>query len=135
MKVSIKAIWRDDLKQGKGNYVSDNQLLNQMDYSFSKQKDYAVTLPEEMIAAAYSACFNMTLTLLLTQGSYKIEELETNCEITYNNEVIVQADLEIMAVISGLDNTIFQQVVAQAKQMCPIGNSFNFPTIYRALLK
>jgi len=65
---SSNAVWRGDLKTGKGQIKLGSGAF-QGDYSFpSRFENGEGTNPEELIAAAHAGCFSMALAAALTQA-------------------------------------------------------------------
>ncbi|MGO3706501.1 MAG: OsmC family peroxiredoxin [Mesonia hippocampi] len=128
MKTTIKATWENTLKKGEGSFSSENTLMDGMNYHFTKRPNKAATTPEEFLAAAYSACYNMTLAMVLSENNHTPKCLETHCHIDYDMDNIKAAEIEITATIDNLEEEEFLELAAQAKKLCPIGNSFAFPS-------
>ena len=64
-----QAHWEGDLKRGKGTVSTESGVLDQQPYGFNTRFEGAKgTNPEELIAAAHSACFSMALSLMLTEA-------------------------------------------------------------------
>src|SRR5262249_12254690 len=62
MKRQAFAEWKGNLQQGTGTVSSTSGVLKSTPYSFrSRFADGTETNPEELIAAAHSACFSMAL--------------------------------------------------------------------------
>ncbi|MGH7792065.1 MAG: OsmC family peroxiredoxin, partial [Thermodesulfobacteriota bacterium] len=58
MKRKASAVWKGDLKNGKGAISTDSGVLSNTQYSFSTRfEDGRGTNPEELIAAAHAGCF------------------------------------------------------------------------------
>lgn len=135
MEAKIKSIWKDSLKKGTGLLGSDNKLMDGMGYHFMKRRNKEATLPEEFLAAAYSTCFNMTLAMLLTNENYVINELNTDCIITYDADNVTGSDLSVVGNVVNISEEKFHELALVAKTQCPIGKSFIFPTKLNILLK
>ena len=66
-----QAHWEGDLKRGKGTVSTESGVLDQQPYGFNTRFEGAKgTNPEELIAAAHSACFSMALSLMLTEAGH-----------------------------------------------------------------
>lgn len=131
MKTTVTANWTDSLKRGKGEFQSDNPLLNKVPYSFMKRSSGDVTLPEEFLAAAHAACFNMTMAMLLSQKQYTIESLDTACTISYDSDQVTHSELEVSVKVEGLSDDELQAIATEAKQLCPIGQAYSFPSSFK----
>lgn len=59
IKRKASAVWRGDLKAGKGTISTESGTLKEAQYSFSTRSENGVgTNPEELIAAAHAGCFS-----------------------------------------------------------------------------
>ncbi|MFD0701432.1 OsmC family peroxiredoxin [Myroides pelagicus] len=128
MKATISANWSESFKKGEGVYTSENPLLNGVTYHFMNRPNKQAVLPEEFLAAAYSGCFNMTLAMLLTTEKYEITSLDTSCDIHYDENKLLKAVLNVQAKVATIDKITFEETAKKAKQLCPIGQGFAFPT-------
>src|SRR5471030_2824719 len=83
MKRKASAIWKGDLKSGKGNISTDSGVLKDTQYSFSTRFENGVgTNPEELIAAAHAGCFTMALSGQLTSVEHAPDSIETTATVT-----------------------------------------------------
>lgn len=127
MNQKINAIWSGSFKKGAGKFTSENPLMNNMDFHFMKRANKNATLPEEFLAAAYSACFNMTMVMLLSKENYTIRTLDTDCTITYGADCVTGAELSLIGEVEEISADKFQELAKEAKLQCPVGKSFTFP--------
>jgi len=69
MKRKASAVWKGDLKSGRGMISTDSGVLSNTQYSFSTRfEDGIGTNPEELIAAAHAGCFSMALSAQLANA-------------------------------------------------------------------
>jgi len=88
------AVWQGTGKEGKGHLSTQSNVLNKTQYSFSTRfEDGIGTNPEELIGAAHAGCFTMKLSFILSAAGFVPEQLETNCEITFENGSVTQSKL------------------------------------------
>lgn len=121
MKRKATAVWNGSLKEGKGKLTTESSVLNQTPYSFKMRfEDEKGTNPEELIAAAHSGCFTMQLSANLTEKNFTPVELETKCEITFENGSVTKSHLILVAKVPGISEEKFNEVVKNAKENCPI---------------
>ena len=86
MKRSASAVWRGNLKTGKGSLSTDSTVLKDTQYSFTSRFESGVgTNPEELIAAAHAGCFTMALSAGLDQAGFTAESLITTAALTLEN--------------------------------------------------
>jgi osmotically inducible protein OsmC len=66
-----KAVWRGTGHDGGGSVSTDYGVLIGTPYSFrARFEDEKGTNPEELIAAAHTGCFSMTLAFVLQGAGY-----------------------------------------------------------------
>lgn len=136
MNATIKAVWSDNFKKGSGIFSSVNPLMHEMNFHFMQRPNKKATLPEELLAAAYSSCFSMTLAMLLTKENFTINRIETECNVEYNNDKVTNATLSVHSNLSDkIDEIKFKEIATQAKELCPISKGFNFPTQLNVLFE
>ncbi|MBA2668907.1 MAG: OsmC family peroxiredoxin, partial [Gemmatimonadetes bacterium] len=85
--------------------------------------------PEELIAAAHAACFNMALSFQLTGAGFPPEELITTAVLTMEQEgvhwSITAVRLELTGNVPGISEEKFQDLVEAAKSGCPVSKALN----------
>jgi osmotically inducible protein OsmC len=120
------AIWQGSGKKGKGHLSTQSTVLNKTQYSFSSRfEDGIGTNPEELIAAAHSGCFSMKLSFNLTEVDHPPTELQTDCEITFEDGAIKQSKLILRAKVEGISEEKFAELVKDAELNCPISKLLN----------
>ena len=133
MKRNATAVWNGTIKEGSGHLTTQSTTLNKTQYSFNSRFDNGVgTNPEELMAAAHAGCFNMKLSLDLTEKGYTPDTLETSSTITLDNGVITSSDLVLTAKIPGISADEFQQIVTGAKENCPVSKAYRMNITVKA---
>src|SRR5258708_3598584 len=81
MKRKASAVWRGDVKTGKGSLSTESTVLEDAQYSFSTRFENGIgTNPEELLAAAHAACFAMAVSSQLGKVGLRLEKLAaTEC--------------------------------------------------------
>jgi len=126
MKRRATAVWQGGGKTGKGHLTTQSTALNKTQYSFGSRFEEGVgTNPEELIAAAHSGCFSMKLSFNLEAAGFIPDQLETKCEINFENGVLTESHLILSATIKGIDQAKFAELVADAEANCPISKVLN----------
>ena len=126
MDRSATSIWQGGGKDGKGNLTTQSSVLDKTQYSFgSRFENGPGTNPEELIAAAHAGCFNMKLSFVLGNHGFIPDQLETTCVVTIDDGTVVSSKLKLLAKIEGIDQSTFQESVADAKENCPISKVLN----------
>jgi len=83
MKRKASAVWRGDLKAGKGTISTESGTLKETQYSFSTRFENGVgTNPEELIAAAHAGCFSMAFSAELGKAGITPESIHTTATIS-----------------------------------------------------
>jgi osmotically inducible protein OsmC len=87
-----------------------------------------VTSPEELIAAAHSACYAMQLSALIARAGATPESLDVDAVVTLRPDPaggfrITTVDLIVRANVAGLDEPTFVEVAEAAKQQCPVSKA------------
>jgi osmotically inducible protein OsmC len=120
------AVWQGTGKEGKGHLSTQSNVLNKTQYSFSTRfEDGIGTNPEELIGAAHAGCFSMKLSFILSAAGFVPEQLETNCEITFENGSVTQSKLILNAKVAGVEPAQFEAMVKDAETNCPISKLLN----------
>jgi len=119
------AIWKGNLKDGKGAISTDSGVLSKTQYSFSTRfENGRGTNPEELIAAAHAGCFAMALSAQLTGAGFTPESLETTAAVSLEKLdagwTITKVHLDVTARVPGANQTAFDAAAATAKAGCPI---------------
>jgi osmotically inducible protein OsmC len=122
-----QATWEGDLVSGKGHVQSNSGVVNHP-YSFhTRFENAAGTNPEELIAAAHSACYSMALSHLLASTGHKPTRVTTKADVTLDKVgegfKITRILLTTDAVVPGIDDKTFQEIAGKAKVGCPISQA------------
>ena len=126
MKRNATAVWKGDLKGGKGTITSQSGLLKEAQYGFTTRfEDGAGTNPEELIAAAHAGCFSMALSGKLGGAGMTAEAITTLATVTMEKIdpagwTVTGIHLDCKAKIPGADAAKFDQAAKDAKEGCPI---------------
>ena len=140
MKRKASAIWKGDLKTGKGTISTESGTLSQAQYSFTTRFENGVgTNPEELLAAAHAGCFTMALSAQLGESGIKPEKIETSATVSFDKQpqgwTITEVYLEVKAKIPGADPAAFNKAVNEAKTGCPVSRVLNAKITLNAVLE
>jgi osmotically inducible protein OsmC len=127
IKRTSSAVWKGDLKDGKGNVALGSGAFSGA-YSFSSRfEEGKGTNPEELIAAAHAGCFSMALSADLSKAGYEVEEIQTtatiNMEKTDDGFAIKSSKLVTEAKVPGIDMEEFAKFASGAKANCPVSRA------------
>lgn len=130
MKRNAAAVWKGDLKSGRGTISTESGALANAPYSFGTRFEQAKgTNPEELIAAAHAGCYSMALSLVLGESGVKPERIDTTAHVTIEADdsgfSITAVHLEVFAKIAGMDDAGFQKAANTAKEGCPVSKVLN----------
>jgi lipoyl-dependent peroxiredoxin len=126
MKRKATAVWNGSGKEGTGHLTTQSTVLSKTQYSFNSRFAEGVgTNPEELVAAAHAGCFTMKLSFNLGEAGFEPKELETTCEITFENGEITKSHLILNAQVPGIDQAKFDALVKDAEANCPISKLLN----------
>ena len=116
-------VWNGDLMTGAGNTTLDSSGLGNFDVTWKARAEAAEgkTSPEELIAAAHSACFSMAFSNGLAQAGFTAEEINTKADVTFQPGTgITGSHLTVAARVPGISADDFQRVAEEAKVGCPV---------------
>jgi osmotically inducible protein OsmC len=126
MKSSASAVWEGGLKDGKGRVSAGSGIFTDTPYTFAKRFEGqgSGTTPEELIAAAHSSCFAMALSGDLGKVGFTPTRLSVKAtaivEPVDGKMTVHTVELELEAVVPGIDDAKFQAAVEAARTGCPI---------------
>jgi osmotically inducible protein OsmC len=90
------------------------------------------TSPEELLAAAHSACFAMALSGTLVRAGTPPDRLDVAAEVTFDKVEagwrVVSSALHVRGRVPGISATDFEAAAQQTKTGCPISQALH-PTI------
>jgi len=136
MKRSATAHWTGSGTAGLGQLTTSSNVLKQAQYSYlTRFADGIGTNPEELIAAAHAGCFSMKLAFNLQSIGLVPRSINTQCEVVLENGTIVSSHLQVEAVVPDLTPEQFEELVADARQNCPVSKLLTISTTSKALLK
>jgi len=129
MQRKATAIWRGDLKSGKGSLSTESTVLKEAQYSFSTRFENGIgTNPEELLAAAHAGCFAMALSAQLGKAGLKPEKLEATATVTLERVgedfAITKSHLDLLAQVPGASQAKFDAAVKAAETGCPVSKLF-----------
>jgi osmotically inducible protein OsmC len=122
-----EVVWQGDLMNGSGTIENvTSGALGSLDVSWASRSEEpnGRTSPEELIAAAWAACFAMALSHGLAQAGNPPEKLETSATVTFQPGAgITRGALTVRGTVPGLDADGFRRAAEDAKQNCPVSKA------------
>jgi osmotically inducible protein OsmC len=120
-------VWQGDLQSGSGTIAkAPSGAFGPLDVSWASRAEEpnGKTSPEELIAAAWAACFAMALAAALARAGTPPEQLETSATVTFQpGEGIIKGALTVRGTVPGLDAAGFAEAANGAKQNCPVSKA------------
>ncbi len=123
--------WTGGLQDGSGVVGLDSSGVATFEVSFPRRAaDDAegVTSPEELIAAAHSACFAMQLSNVVAKAGGTPRSLQVDADVTIGADPagglrISGILLTVRGTVDGLDDAGFVAAAEQAKVGCPVSKA------------
>lgn len=129
---SAQAHWAGSLMEGKGEVEFLNSSLGSVEVDWRNRagESEGKTSPEELIAAAHSACYSMALSHALAGNGTPPVAVDTRADVTFvPGEGITGIVLTVRASVPGLGADDFQRFAQEAKTGCPVSAALTGTTI------
>jgi lipoyl-dependent peroxiredoxin len=123
---TAKTVWEGDLTSGKGTTTPDSGAFQTVDVSWDMRTSRAAgrTSPEELLAAAHSACFCMALSNELAQAGSPPERLEASATVEFQpGEGVRSSHIVVRGRVPGADQDTFSQAADAAGKGCPVSGA------------
>ncbi len=124
---TAEAHWEGSLKEGQGEVELVSSGLGNFEVSWPARVEQpnGKTSPEELIAAAHSTCFSMSVANeLVLAGNSAPDSIDTRAEVTFQpGKGITGIVLTVRAVVPGIDDSGFSAAVAAAEKSCPVSRA------------
>jgi len=123
---SATTVWEGNLAQGKGIVTAASGVLGELPVTWASRTERTAgkTSPEELVAAAHSACFSMALSHGLTQAGNPPDQLNVTAVVTFEPGVGVKSSvLTVEGKVPGLDQAGFEAAASEAGENCPISQA------------
>jgi osmotically inducible protein OsmC len=118
--------WTGGLTDGSGEVTLQSSGIGTYDVSWAARAEEpnGKTSPEELIAAAHSACFSMALSHALGQAGSPPQQLQTSAEVDFQPGTgITQIRLSVRGSVEGIDSDQFASIAEDAKKNCPVSKA------------
>ena len=134
---TARTAWTGSLQEGSGKVELSSSKVATFDVNFPKRAaDEAggITSPEELIAAAHSACFAMQLSAFIAEAGGTPQALDVSADVTLGPDpaggfAISGIVLTVEGEVDGLDADGFQKAAEAAKAGCPVSKALAGTTI------
>jgi osmotically inducible protein OsmC len=122
-----EAAWDGDLLTGRGTVSAvSSGAFHDLPVSWAARTESSDgrTSPEELIAAAHAACFEMALAGALTRGGTPPEHLAVTATVTFDKLEagwrVVSSALTVVGRVPGLDADGFRAAAESTRDGCPV---------------
>ncbi len=129
---SANAHWEGSLMEGAGNVTLESSHTGTLDVTWASRAESpdGRTSPEELIAAAHSTCFSMSLSHGLAGAGTPPQEVDTSADVDFvPGTGITEIRLTVRARVEGLSNDEFVAAAEDAKKNCPVSQALSATTI------
>jgi len=119
-------VWTGTLFEGSGRTRLDSSKVAEfdLDWKARAEGEAGVTNPEELLAAAHSACFSMAFSLALAQAGYPPESIQATAAVTFQpGEGVTGSHLLVSGRVPGISEAEFERLADEAKTNCPISKA------------
>ncbi|MGN6129650.1 MAG: OsmC family peroxiredoxin [Nocardioidaceae bacterium] len=120
--------WEGSLTEGSGKVTLDSSGLGTYDISWPARAEEpnGKTSPEELIAAAHSACFSMALSNGLAKAGTPPQSLQTKADVTFQPGTgITGIHLTVVGQVDGMSAEDFAAAAEDAKKNCPVSQALS----------
>ena len=130
---TAKTHWEGPLLEGGSGRVSlESSGLGSYEVSWPARAEEpnGKTSPEELIAAAHSACFSMALSNVLSKAGSPPQSLDTRADVSFQpGEGITGVHITVVGSVEGVDADAFQKHAEDARVNCPVSQALAGTTI------
>ncbi|HEX3593370.1 MAG TPA: OsmC family peroxiredoxin [Pseudonocardiaceae bacterium] len=128
---TARTAWNGTLEQGFGQVELTSSGLATYEVSFPRRAaDDAggYTSPEELIAAAHSACYAMQLSALIGQAGGTPQALDVRADVSLGPDPaggfrLTGITLTVRGEVEGMDADGFANAAQGAKESCPVSKA------------
>jgi osmotically inducible protein OsmC len=128
---TARTAWDGGLQDGSGQVELSSSKVGTYEVSFPKRAAEdagGTTSPEELIAAAHSACYAMQLSALLAEAGGTPQALDVRADVSLGPDPaggfrLTGIILTVRGQVEGLDEAGFRQAAQAAKAQCPVSKA------------
>lgn len=129
---TAKTTWQGSLMEGSGTVEMASSGIGTFGVSWPSRAEQAngKTSPEELIAAAHSACFSMALSHALAGAGHPPTSLQTSADVEFTPGTgITGIKLTVVGTVEGMSSEEFAEAAEGAKKGCPVSQALAGTTI------
>src|SRR3954449_4072628 len=129
---TARTAWNGSLQEGSGQVELTSSKVGTYFVSFPKRAAEdadGTTSPEELIAAAHSACFAMQLSNVIAEAGGTPQSLEVKADVSLGPDKenggfkLTGIILTVRGEVEGLDAAGFEKAAQEAKAGCPVSKA------------
>ena len=127
---TAEAAWEGDLASGRGTVsATSSGSFRDLPVSWAARTEApeGKTSPEELLAAAHAACFEMALSGALARGGTPPERLAVTAAVTFDKTDagwrVVSSALTVRGRVPGIDAAGFRAAAEATRDGCPISQA------------
>jgi len=123
------AVWEGNLAQGRGSVSTASGVLSSAPVSWAARTEAAqsTTSPEELLAAAHSACYCMALSHTLGERNTPPTRLSASAVVTFDRAdggwKVTTSKLSVRGSVPGINQAAFADAANAAAQGCPVSKA------------
>jgi len=124
------ASWSGDLMSGSGTVSAySSGLFADLPVSWASRTEEPEgrTSPEELLAAAHSACYCMAFSGKLATAGFPPDHLHVSAEVAFEKLeggwTVTSSTLQVMGKVPGCSEEDFERLAEEAKDGCPISRA------------
>jgi osmotically inducible protein OsmC len=121
-------VWTGTLFEGSGETTFDSSGIGTQPVTWASRAEdpNGRTSPEELIAAAHSACYSMAFSNMLAKNDTPAERLETSAVVTFvPGTGITKSAITVVGTVPGIDEAKFLELAEDAKANCPVSQALS----------
>lgn len=119
-------VWEGDLAGGRGETSVGSGALPTLEVTWPArtERTAGTTSPEELLAAAHTACFCMALSHELAEAGHPPERLEASAIVAFvPGEGVKSSRFTLRGRVPGIDRARFEGAAQRAGVSCPISQA------------
>jgi osmotically inducible protein OsmC len=118
------AIWHGNLVQGNGTMRVGAGVFEGAFSRASRFESAPGTNPEELLGAAHAGCYAMFLAAILSKSGFVPTQVKTSAIVHLTDgPTISLIELNVEAIVPGIDSATFLDHANQAKVGCPVSKA------------
>jgi osmotically inducible protein OsmC len=128
---TARTAWKGGLQDGTGQVELASSKVGSYEVSFPKRSAEdadGTTSPEELIAAAHSACYAMQLSALVARAGGTPQTLDVQADVSLGPDPaggfrLTGIKITVRGKVEGLDEAGFVEAAEGAKAGCPVSKA------------